>query len=537
MALSTLPLLALLACGDDTTSGTTDSATATTDSGTVTDSADTGTPDSGTDTDTDTDCPAVTQLTVAGGERQLLALDLGVETDLETGVWAVCTADDDPDEQHLAESGTAATAHSLGIQGLAPETAYTCEARTTCGAATPASVSHTTPALPPDVSGFQVTLGDHPSWGEYTLTAEIEPCEDYDTTNLHGLVLDSQGVPRWFYDVPDAIVSSDVEIRYLGDGLIHIAGGWGQFDTRAPHQGMFRTLDLSNQVIHHRDAPDLGLGFNHHSIRLETGEYVTHTYALHGGFNVGMTVEVWDPETEAITWSWDSEQTWLDGEGIQGSGAEIWASNSLTWIDDALGPALYVNVVTTDSIWRVDRDTGRVTHILGVGQGWSLFDADGDALDADEDWFYFQHDPEITADGRVLMHDNGQGRPGRNKYSRVVEYQIDWERQVLTETWVWGEPDWYNPYLGDADRLPNDNVLVATGHIWCASGYDDASSVFEIEPSSGELAWRMDWDNPDFATYRAERLGGCDIFANAATCPAVAERIAALGDGTATPGR
>ncbi len=544
MSWTAAPLLLALACsGGDTTAAADSGTTAPADSGTTaaTDSGpgDTSTPTGETgDTEPPAACPSVTSVDVVGGADQLLELGLTAELDLAGTAWVVCTADDDPTEQHLGESVESGQTHGFRVFGLAPERAYTCTVRSDCVDGAEGTASWTTPALPEDVSSFTVTEGAHERWGSYTLFPEIEPCEDYDTTNLHALVVDPVGTVRWLYEIPDPIVSSDVDVRYLGDGWIHIVGGWGTFDTRAPHRGMFRTVDLGNQVIHHRDAPDLGEGFNHHSERLETGEFVTHTYALHGsGLNyaVGMTVEVWDPETETITWSWDSEETWETGGGVQTQGAEIWASNSLTWTDDALGPALYVNVVTVDSIWRIDRDTKQVTHIIGHGQGWQLQDAAGQPMEK-HDWFYFQHDPEFTAEGSVLLHDNGQGRPGDADYSRVVEFDIDWDNQILTEVWSWTEADWYNPYLGDADRLANDNVLVATGHVWCASGRDDASSVMEIEPTTGELAWRMDWDNPDYAVYRAERLDGCEIFQNAATCPEVADRIAALGSGAAVPG-
>jgi hypothetical protein len=54
------------------------------------------------------------------------------------------------------------------------------------------------------------------------------------------------------------------------------------------------------------------------------------------------------------------------------------------------------------------------------------------------------------------------------------------------------------------------------------------SSVFDLEPTTGAVKWRLDWDNDAYTPFRAERIEGCEVFANARYCPAVAERIAEL---------
>ncbi len=481
-------------------------------------------------TDSAAPCPAITGLTAAGGVGQLLELELSAESDRPTRAWALCTADEDPEERHLAESGERALRHRFALYGLAPERAYTCEVSSECAGAPPAAVAYTTPALPGDVGGYQVSRGDAESWGSYTLFSEIAPCQDYETTNLHAVIVDASGTVRWLYEIPEAIVSSDVDVRYLGDGLIHIAGGWGTFDTRAPHRGLFRTLDLSGAAIYERAAPTVGVGFNHHSERLESGEYLSLTYALHQDRYVGVTAEVWDPIAAAVTWSWDSEEVLLSGQ-VDYPG--FWVANSVSFVEDELGSAMYLSMVTEDALWRVDRDSGALTHVIGYDEGWELVDGAGRPL-GPGDWFFFQHDPELR-DGRILMHDNGQDRPGGER-TRVAEFAIDLQNRVLTLLWSWSQEGWYNPYLGDADRLDNGNILVATGYIWCAAGRaDDVSSLIEIAPESGREAWRLDWPDGTYATYRAERLDGCAIFNNAATCPETAARIEALRGG-AIPG-
>jgi len=357
----------------------------------------------------------------------------------------------------------------------------------------------------------------------------------------HLLITDADGTPRWFYDVPEALASSDVDLRYLGNDEIHVSGGWGAFDFYAPHLGVFRTMSTANDVRIKRTVPSIGIAFNHHSERLEDGTYLSLTYALHtvGPDNVvGTQVEIWDPVTDRVTWEWSSENSIAEGRldpYIPGTEEPTtWASNSVSFVDDALGPAMYLSVVTTNEIWRVDRETKQITHIIGHDHEFTLLDREGKELPASK-WFYFQHDPEITADGRILLHDNGQGRPGP-RYSRAVEFQVDFDAMTLTQLWEWTEPDWHNLYLGDADRLPNGNVLIATGYFWCLSGINGNSSLIEINPESGDVVWRLDWNQPYHAVYRSERIDGCEIFANAKECDATSARIDGLLDGSIVPG-
>ncbi len=480
-------------------------------------------------TPTITGCPPVTAAAAAVSEGQPLEVALDVALSEPADVWAVCTDRAEPTDRHLVEAAGPAATHRLLVRGLAPERTYTCAVHVACDGGETAEVAVTTGSLPADVSTFTVTRGAGETWGSYTLFNDMAACVDYDHTDVHVLIVDPDGVPRWHYEVPEPLKSLDLDTRYLGDGEIHVAGGWGEYDLTAPHVGVMRTVNLSNEVVLDKPAPDLGLGFNHHSELLPTGEFLTLTYTYHefgGAFVGGIEVEVWDPVADALTWDWDSGDALATGQVPDNGLRTFFAANSVAFVDDALGPAMYLSVVTMDQLWRVDRETGDVTHVIGVGGTFTLLDPAGAPL-PDEEWFYFQHDPEYTADGKVLMHDNGQGRPGPGT-TRVVEYQLDLDAHTVTRLWQWTEDGWYNPFLGDADRLPNDDVLVTTAFVSCAVPGTGRSSVFDLEPTTGAVKWRLDWDNDAYTPFRAERIEGCEVFANARHCPAVAERIAEL---------
>jgi hypothetical protein len=64
----------------------------------------------------------------------------------------------------------------------------------------------------------------------------------------------------------------------------------------------------------------------------------------------------------------------------------------------------------------------------------------------------------------------------------------------------WYSEDWYSAFWGDADRLPNGNVLI-TGAIRTAT---EGSRVFEVTPT-GQIVWEITLP-PNNGSYRAERL-------------------------------
>jgi len=141
--------------------------------------------------------------------------------------------------------------------------------------------------------------------------------------------------------------------------------------------------------------------------------------------------------------------------------------------------------------------------------------------DADRRLFY-QHDPtwlatETPGELRLLVHNNGQGRPDP-PYSSVDELVLpfDPERGFLREegeafgpeapVWSYSDPgNYYSSFISGCQRLPNGNTLICSG----AQG-----RVFEVTPA-GKVVWDFrngfgDPDNaagiPPQAIYRAYRI-------------------------------
>jgi len=174
--------------------------------------------------------------------------------------------------------------------------------------------------------------------------------------------------------------------------------------------------------------------------------------------------------------------------------------------------------------------------VIGHDTDFTLLSTGGEELGVEE-WWYKAHAPEFSGDGLVLMHDNGVGRPVvEEPYSRVIQYQINFDDLTVTKLWDWTEPNWYNVVCGDVDELANGNVMVTKSFSYCITDQEDVSSIVEFEPTSGEVAWRMNWDDEERFTYRSERVDGCAMFSNAKYCDALNDRIEGLRAGTLLPG-
>ena len=96
---------------------------------------------------------------------------------------------------------------------------------------------------------------------------------------------------------------------------------------------------------------------------------------------------------------------------------------------------------------KVNRQTDEVVWILGEDGDFSL-------VGGDSAWFYSQYCPELHADGRILIYDNGNERPGTLDYSRAVIYQLDETSMTAEQVWEY-ETDNYSEFLGGVRLLDN----------------------------------------------------------------------------------
>jgi hypothetical protein len=187
--------------------------------------------------------------------------------------------------------------------------------------------------------------------------------------------------------------------------------------------------------------------------------------------------------------------------------------------------AIIISSRHTDQIVAFDHldDVGhqtRVRWILGAG---STMPFEGEPS-------YHQHAVEVIDETRIIVYDNGNGRPGtagdnpdRAPYSRAVIYEVDdtsadpadwsarqvWEHIAVDDA---GAPI-FTSFIGDADVLENGNVLITHGGIGSRDPEDAdplRALIIEVVPEGtdgGEIVWefRSDPSSPN-TSYRSERI-------------------------------
>ena len=153
-------------------------------------------------------------------------------------------------------------------------------------------------------------------------------------------------------------------------------------------------------------------------------------------------------------------------------------------IQDPRDDSVIVSIRHQDAVIKFSRTTGQLKWILGPHENWAsefqpyLLTPVGTNFQ----WNYAQHSPTITAQGTIILYDDGNFRaspfaPGAadaTNYSRAVEYSINEQTMEVTQVWDFGRTNglqMYTDRLGSADVLPQTgNVLVHFGNVDYVNG-------------------------------------------------------------------
>jgi arylsulfate sulfotransferase len=204
-------------------------------------------------------------------------------------------------------------------------------------------------------------------------------------------------------------------------------------------------------------------------------------------------------------------------------------------LHDPSDDSIIVSVRHQDAVIKFSRSTGALKWILGPHDNWStkfqpyLLSPVGTPFA----WQYHQHAPMITAEGTLLLFDNGNHRAspfdgtvpvrGSDSVSRAVEYVIDEAAMEVRQVWQYGDgasPRLYSRFVSDADSLPaTGNVLVTHGGLVYVDGIrtseiglgDSATRILEVaRTDAADVVFDMLLFNPDptraIIVYRSERI-------------------------------
>jgi hypothetical protein len=444
---------------------------------------------------------------------------LRVTTAGDVPVAVRCTLVGGDGEVHLLEDD-GGTDHVSHLSGLLPDSVYTCEASATCPrtASPPEPLTVVTGPAPGALAPVRVTLDER-----------VGVSGDYTLFNLNSgggctpggwlQVVDLQGRPRFWHPLP--AVGVDVEARFHGDDVF-VFGGGETPDGRPRAVTVWDGQVYDSAVV--LDDADTRV-FHHDGKRLPDGRLMTLELRQNdapglGRFE-GFAVRVLDPRSRAVEWEWSSQTAVDRGQLPVTSGGDEWHANWADVVVERGRDVLYVSLCYSGWILRIDPASGDVEWVLGAGGDFELVDWGGAPLDP---WEFSQCQHGIDVDGdRLVLYDNGWGRG----YSRASAYEVDADAGIARLLWTFEDGGWYHGTLGDADWLPGGHVLVTRAYASCWD-YGDHGEIVEFDPASGAVAARLELTRREDAIYRAERIDGCDLFADVATCPARAARAAEL---------
>lgn len=392
-----------------------------------------------------------------------------------------CASDDDPEA--LARDLGEGTAPSGALVGFLADTRYTCEVTATTG---DRSVTATTSFRtdPPAVGTPPLEVAGAHAWGDLTV---------FNTWLAGGggrehvlVIADDHALVRWALPLGD---HQEIGLEAtVWEGRSLLVGGGGRLAPQRRSltgQVPWSFPDLPPGQHYHHDA-----AFTPHGTVLGLNDVPTE--GPNGGF-AGFRISERDPATDALGFTWTSQAAWDAGQLPRGEGDDPWHPNAVSWIEDELGAGVLVSLPGIDRVLRIDPDDGAIVWQLGRGLDFALQGGE---------WFSYQHAPEWR-DGRLLLHDNG---PALER-TRALELTLDQQAMTAAITWQWTEPDWFELIWGEADRLPDDTVLVTHGHCgFCGRGGSGPSAISVVERGDGAVRWRLEIPDEGFGLYRSDRI-------------------------------
>ena len=271
----------------------------------------------------------------------------------------------------------------------------------------------TTDPLPFDfVGSAMVANHTHAMQPGWTLATVIE---GQPVKHAAAVIFDQDGEAVWYHAVEGSDLRADL-VAQLVDGDRVLVGA-----AVPPDQGPVE-VDLAGVVQWEGPIQPEGVAtvdsMHHDFSKLENGNYL----ALRYGYEDGLTdvLEEIDAEGEAV-WAWNTG----DHADVLGDAYPHGNAAFVDFEDDVV----YFNARNTSALYKIDRATGDVLWTLG---------SDGDfefVGDHELPWFELQHAPEMTAEGTILLFDNGSEERG---FSRVLEYALD--EDEMTAEIVWEYP-------------------------------------------------------------------------------------------------
>lgn len=542
--LLTLATVAATACGsgsggsdDGTGTGTGSDGSGAGDDGGDGSSGGTG---DGSDTGDDLDetPPVISGVTLTPNPKNHLSATIEFETD-EPATASVVVDNGDGHGYTVVSPQGAVTTHVIDVLGFRAEQSYAFEVEVEDGAGNTAvddSLTYDTDPLPDDFPVTMTAASEPSKMAPGFTVLNVGRWSPLGPDALWGILiaLDAEGHIVWYHREAGAhdirrqpngnllFISGEADIREI-DMMGREVAGWSASTLSPPadsvHHEAFPMADdtiltLGSELRSIAGYPDPMGGTATYDV---VGDVVIQFARDATVVDSWSLLDVLEPYQHRITIREDFDspywnQTYMD---VAPDGTKDWShGNAVVYDEDA--DLFLISARHLDWIVAIERATGDLAWRLGPDGDFTL---DGDS------WAYHPHAPELQDDGSVLIYDNGNGRPGTGfepgddpPYSRAVEYALDTTTWTATETWAYVHPvaNNYAPFVGDADRLSNGNVLITDGGLVS----DPAANIFEPTNIKSARILEVTADDPaevvfeleigdlvtGYTTYRADRI-------------------------------
>lgn len=450
-----------------------------------------------------------------------------------------------------------ATRFDKPILGLKPQTSYTLTLTASAGdsTATAGPLAWTTPALPGNFIPLQLAKSD-PAKMEPGMTL-FAARDGWMMAQAPILIVDHQGVVRWYFADPDNLVQED---------LVQLANGHLFFGRDFCN---LREIDMLGNVVHAWHAtkwprtcttasgsvPVDVVDFHHESHVLRSGNILTlstetrtvdnfptsetdATAAKKSALVLGSVIVEFSPTGEivkrislldlldptrigrdALDPQWPSQHV------PAGQRAYDWDHANAVVYDES-SDAYYVSLRHQDAVVKVSRSDGKLVWILGTPANWvapwkdKLLAPEGDLL-----WPFHQHAVKLNPLG-LGVYDNGNYRaaayetidPSKPEYSRAVAYAVNEAAKTVKQVWSYGPSSGADSFfsigMSDADWLPSTgNVLITNAERVLPAGTTlgadtTYAQLLEVTPGGEKVFDLLTLGKAGtvYPVYRAERI-------------------------------
>ena len=355
------------------------------------------------------------------------------------------------------------------------------------GARTPLS-SFRVVLVPPTFPAMRVVRHDRArSTGGYKLFNILDIFPPAGEPRVGGIVLvNAAGEIVWVHLPADGGAPSDA--RAYADGTLTFfsrvadATSMTSAGYEITWEGQVLWQTRPGALVHHELGPGPGGGHLYMTYLAEEWDGVSYE---------GDGLELVDPVSGDVIWTWSIFDHFhpadfqgipeAEFQGLSRLGRDWSHANAAVW--DPTRDPIWVSIRHFSRIIGVEYPCGDVRVTLGT-----------DGLGGPAAMSY-QHAPEVQADGSILFWDNGNHHVPRVSRARMVSF--DETTGAYEELFSWQDsPPFFDFAVGDADRMPNGNVLVTAG----VSG-----RVIEVT-LDGRIAWELALEGDRHWIYRCRQV-------------------------------